>query len=58
MRVRVILQNPESRPTTNRLASLLKVTESAACSLGDSITGRVFMTTGCLICLRRYLIER
>lgn len=40
---RVILQKPESRPTTKRLESLLKVTERAACSLGVSMTGRVFM---------------
>lgn len=43
VRLGVILQKPESRPTTKRLESLLKVTERAACSLGDSMTGRVFM---------------
>jgi hypothetical protein len=42
-----ILQNPESRPTANRLESLLKATERAGCSLGDSMGGRVFIAAVC-----------
>ena len=40
-----LLPNPESRPTANRLESLLKATESTAGSLGASIGGRVFILT-------------